>query len=258
VLFFNFRADRVRQISDAFLTEGTFKPFKAGRRPKVNYVTLTEYAKDYDCPVIFRPQTLKMGLGETAAKAKKTQLRIAETEKYPHVTYFFNGGIEKPNKGEDRAIIPSPKDVATYDLKPQMSADEVTATVVSRLKDYDLVIINFANPDMVGHTGVVEAAIKACEKIDACCEAVVTEALRLGGKLLLTADHGNCEYMINPDGSPHTAHTTNLVNLIYVGADADKYQVKDGILADVAPTLLDMMGLQKPKEMSGSSLLAKK
>jgi 2,3-bisphosphoglycerate-independent phosphoglycerate mutase len=258
VLFFNFRADRVRQLSEAFLTEGTFKHFKAGRRPKVTYVTLTEYDKNYDCEVIFRPQTLKMGLGETAAKAKKNQLRIAETEKYPHVTYFFNGGIEKPNKGEDRGIIPSPKDVATYDLKPEMSADAVTAFVLAKLKDYDLVIINFANPDMVGHTGVVEAAMKACEKIDACCEAVVTETLRLGGKLLLTADHGNCEYMINPDGSPHTAHTTNLVHLIYVAADAAKYEVKDGILADVAPTLLDMMGLPKPKEMTGSTLLKKK
>ncbi|WP_035615948.1 2,3-bisphosphoglycerate-independent phosphoglycerate mutase [Haloferula sp. BvORR071] len=258
VLFFNFRADRVRQISETFLTEGEFKHFKAGRRPKVTYVTLTEYDKNYKCEVIFRPQTLKMGLGEAAAKAKKTQLRIAETEKYPHVTYFFNGGIEKPNKGEDRGIIPSPKDVATYDLKPEMSADEVTAFVLSKIKDYDLVIINFANPDMVGHTGVVEAAIKACQKIDACCEKVVDATLKLGGKLLLTADHGNCEYMINPDGSPHTAHTTNLVHLIYVAADADKYQVKDGILADVAPTLLEMMGLEKPKEMTGASLLAKK
>ena len=199
-----------------------------------------------------------MGLGETVAKEKKTQMRIAETEKYPHVTYFFNGGIEKPNKGEDRYIIPSPKDVATYDLKPEMSASKVTDTVLEQLKNYDLVILNFANPDMVGHTGVVEAAIKACETIDADVKAIVEETLKLGGKLLLTADHGNCEFMINADGSPNTAHTTNLVHLIYVAADAAKYEVKDGILADVAPTLLEMLGLEKPKEMTGSSLLVKK
>ncbi len=258
VIFFNFRADRVRQLSEAFLSEGTFKHFKAGRRPKVRYVTLTEYDATYKCDVIFGPEKLKMGLGESVAKAKKTQLRIAETEKYPHVTYFFNGGVEKPNKGEDRAIVPSPKDVATYDLKPEMSAQAVTETVVSRLKDYDLVILNFANPDMVGHTGVVEAAIKACETIDADVKAVTDETLRLGGKLLITADHGNCEFMINADGTPHTAHTTNLVHLIYVAADAAKYEVKDGILADVAPTLLDMLGLPKPKEMTGHSLLVKK
>ncbi|MCW1883430.1 2,3-bisphosphoglycerate-independent phosphoglycerate mutase [Luteolibacter flavescens] len=258
VLFFNFRADRVRQISEAFLTEGTFKPFKAGRRPKVNYVTLTQYDANYKCDVIFGPDKLKMGLGEVVAKEKKTQMRIAETEKYPHVTYFFNGGIEKPNKGEDRYIIPSPKDVATYDLKPEMSASKVTGTVLEQLKNYDLVILNFANPDMVGHTGVVEAAIKACETIDADVQAIVDETLKLGGKLLLTADHGNCEFMINADGSPNTAHTTNLVHLIYVAEDADKFEVKDGILADVAPTLLEMLGLPKPKEMTGESLLVKK
>jgi len=258
VIFFNFRSDRVRQLTEVFLTEGPFKHFKAGRRPKVKAVTLTEYDKTYPYEVIFGPQSLKMGLGETAAKAKKTQLRIAETEKYPHVTYFFNGGNEKPNKGEDRAIVQSPKDVATYDLKPEMSAGEVTSIVTSRLKDYDLVILNFANPDMVGHTGVVEAAIKACQVIDADVKAVVDETLRLGGKLLITADHGNCEYMINPDGSPNTAHTTNLVHLIYVAGDADKYEVKDGVLADVAPTLLEMMGLPQPKEMTGASLLKKR
>ncbi|MEK7950132.1 2,3-bisphosphoglycerate-independent phosphoglycerate mutase [Luteolibacter soli] len=258
VLFFNFRADRVRQISDAFLNEGTFKPFKAGRRPKVHYVTLTQYDANYKCDVIFGPDKLKMGLGEVVAKEKKTQMRIAETEKYPHVTYFFNGGIEKPNKGEDRYIIPSPKDVATYDLKPEMSAGKVTDTVLEQLKNYDLVILNFANPDMVGHTGVVEAAIKACETIDADVKAIVDETLKLGGKLLITADHGNCEFMINADGSPNTAHTTNLVHLVYVAADAEKYEVKDGILADVAPTLLEMLGLPKPKEMTGGSLLKKK
>jgi len=254
VLFFNFRSDRARELSDAFLLPD-FTGFDRGVWPQVHYVTLTEYDRTYKCPVIFAPQTLSMGLGETVAAAGLAQLRIAETEKYPHVTYFFNGGIEKPNRGEDRVIIPSPKDVPTYDFKPEMSAQEVTATVVAKLKDYDLVILNFANPDMVGHTGVVAAAIKAVETIDADVKAVVEETLRLGGKLLVTADHGNCEYMRNPDGSPNTAHTTNLVHIVYVAADADLYQVNDGILADVAPTLLDMLGIAKPAEMTGTSLL---
>ena len=254
VVFFNFRADRARQLSEAFLREG-FDGFDTGGVPKVHYVTLTEYDETYDCPVAFPPETLAHVLGEVVSVAGKQQLRIAETEKYPHVTYFFNGGVEKQFEGEDRVIIPSPKDVATYDLKPEMSADEVTATVVDKLKDYDLVILNFANPDMVGHTGSVKAAIKAVEKIDAAVKAVVEEALRLDGQLLITADHGNCEYMRNPDGSPHTAHTTNLVHLIYVSGDAEGKSVKDGILADVAPTLLDLMGLEKPAEMTGESLV---
>ncbi|BCX49862.1 2,3-bisphosphoglycerate-independent phosphoglycerate mutase [Haloferula helveola] len=255
VLFFNFRADRARQLSEVFLHQGRFTDFKAGRRPNVNYVTLTEYDAEYDCDVIFPPEELEKVLGEVVSAKGKQQLRIAETEKYPHVTYFFNGGVEKSFKGEDRVIIPSPKDVATYDLKPEMSADEVTETVVSKLKDYDMVILNFANPDMVGHTGVVEAAIAACEKIDAGVKAVVEETLRLGGKLLITADHGNCEFMVNADGSPNTAHTTNLVHAFYVADDAEGVSVRDGILADVAPTLLDMMGVAQPSEMTGKSLL---
>lgn len=254
VLFFNFRSDRARELSEAFLTDA-FDGFDRGAVPKLHYVTMTEYDKTFGCPVVFGPQTLKMGLGEAAAKAGKAQMRIAETEKYPHVTYFFNGGVETPFEGEDRFIIPSPKDVPTYDFKPEMSASEVTDTVVSKLKDYDLVILNFANPDMVGHTGVVDAAIKAVQTIDAGVQAVVQETLRLGGKLLITADHGNCEFMRNADGSPHTAHTTNSVEIIYVGEDFEKVSMQNGILADVAPTLIDMMGLQKPEEMSGSSLL---
>ncbi len=255
VIFFNFRADRARQLSEAFLTRPTFRHFKTGRRPKVHYVTLTEYDETYDCPAVFSPETIKMTLGETVAKAGKKQLRIAETEKYPHVSYFFNGGEETPYKNEDRKVVPSPKDVATYDLKPEMSSEEVEEYVVSHLKDYDLVIINFANPDMVGHTGVVEAAKKAVTRIDDAVRAVTEETLRLGGKLLITADHGNCEFMRNADGSPHTAHTTNLVHLWYVADDATKKKVGDGILADVAPTLLDMMGIRKPKEMTGKSLI---
>ncbi|MGJ8634588.1 MAG: 2,3-bisphosphoglycerate-independent phosphoglycerate mutase [Luteolibacter sp.] len=254
VLFFNFRADRARELSEAFLKED-FDGFERGQVPKVHYVTLTQYDKEYDCAAIFLPQTLEMTLGETVAAAGMKQMRIAETEKYPHVTYFFNGGVEKENQGEKRFIIPSPKDVPTYDFKPQMSAPEVTETVLKNLKDFDLVILNFANPDMVGHTGVVDAAIKAVETIDASVKEIVEQTLRHGGKLLITADHGNCEFMKNEDGSPNTAHTTNLVEVIYVADDASSHKLHDGILADVAPTLLDMLNLEKPKEMTGKSLL---
>ena len=257
VVFFNFRADRAREISDAFLKED-FAGFDRVVTPKTQYYTLTEYDENYTCPAIFASEKLAMVLGETVAAAGLNQLRIAETEKYPHVTYFFNGGEELPNKGEDRVIIQSPKDVPTYDFKPEMSAPQVTATVVDKLKDYDLVILNFANPDMVGHTGVVEAAIKAVETIDAGVKAVVEETLRLGGKLLITADHGNCEFMRNADGSPNTAHTTNLVHVVYVAEDAAGYRVQDGILADVAPTLLDMLGVAQPPQMTGHSLLVRK
>lgn len=257
VIFFNFRADRARQLSEAFLREG-FDGFETGARPKVHYLTLTEYDETYGCPVVFPPETLKKTLGEVVSAAGKKQLRIAETEKYPHVSYFFNGGEETPYANEDRKVVPSPKDVATYDLKPEMSSEEVEEYVVSHLKDYDLVIINFANPDMVGHTGVVEAAKTAVTRIDDAVRAVTEETLRLGGKLLITADHGNCEFMINADGSPHTAHTTNLVHLWYVSEDAGSTSVEDGILADVAPTLLEMLGVAQPAEMTGKSLLVRK
>ncbi len=256
VIFFNFRADRARQISGAILDGDKFTNFEKEVHPDVHFVTLTEYDANYDCDVIYGSSTMSNVLGEVVGKAGLKQLRIAETEKYPHVTYFFNGGEEEPNPGEDRVIVPSPK-VATYDLQPEMNAPDVTEIVVEKLKDYDLVILNFANPDMVGHTGIVEAAKKAVETIDASVKAVAEETLRLGGKLLITADHGNCEKLINADGSPHTAHTTNLVHAIYVGADSENVKVKDGILADVAPTLLDMLGVEKPAEMTGSSLLEK-
>ncbi|MCB1094635.1 MAG: 2,3-bisphosphoglycerate-independent phosphoglycerate mutase [Verrucomicrobiae bacterium] len=258
VLFFNFRADRARQLSNAFLN-ADFSDFDLGGPvPKVHYLTLTEYDETYNCPAVFPPETLEATLGEVVSKAGLKQLRIAETEKYPHVTYFFNGGVEKQNDGEDREIIQSPKDVATYDLKPEMSAEEVTEKVVARLPEYDLVILNFANPDMVGHTGVVEAAIKAVETIDAKVKGVVEKTLELGGKLLITADHGNCEQMIKEDGSPHTAHTTNLVHLLYVAEDSDQYKLNNGILADISPTLLDMLGIAQPPQMTGHSLLVKK
>ena len=256
VFFFNFRADRARQLSQAFLFPD-FSGFDRGQQPVVHYVTMTVYDKTYQCPVAFQPQTLENILGKIVSDAGKRQLRIAETEKYPHVTYFFNGGIEIAYSAEERVIVPSPK-VATYDLQPEMSAPQVTKEVVNRLKDYDLVILNFANPDMVGHTGVVEAGIKAVETVDGCVREVLEETLRLGGKALVTADHGNCELMRNPDGSPNTAHTTNLVHFIYVSQDASQYQLKDGILADVAPTLLELLDLPKPPEMTGHSLLARK
>lgn len=256
VLFFNFRADRARQFSQAILDPG-FDGFDRGTVPQVHYVTLTEYDETYDCPVVFPPEELKDTLGEVVSAAGKTQLRIAETEKYPHVSFFFNGGVEEPNPGEDRELIQSPRDVATYDEKPEMSAREVTEKLLAHLPNYDLVILNFANPDMVGHTGDIEAAIEAVECIDDCVRQVVEKTLELGGALLITADHGNCDQMINPDESAHTAHTTNLVHLVYVGDDASEFRLSDGILADIAPTLLALMEVEQPASMTGSSLLVK-
>jgi len=253
IIWFNYRADRARQLSEAFLKDD-FDGFNTNGRPKTHYVTLTEYDETYDCAVAFPPQKLKNTLGKVVADAGLSQLRISETEKYPHVTYFFNGGEETPNEDEDRAIVPSPK-VATYDLQPEMNSPQVTEKVVAELENYDLVILNYPNPDMVGHTGIIEAGIKAVETIDDGVRQIVERTLKLDGKLLITADHGNCEQMKNSDGSPHTAHTTNLVHAFYVAADAGQKKVKGGILADISPTLLDMLGVDKPKEMSGSSLL---
>jgi 2,3-bisphosphoglycerate-independent phosphoglycerate mutase len=254
VLFFNFRADRARQLSQAFL----FKDFDGFDRevwPQVKFTSLTQYDVRYPSPFIFGPEKLKNILGELVSKAGKSQLRTAETEKYAHVTYFFNGGVEKPFPGEERLLVPSPK-VATYDLKPEMSAFEVTDELLKRIDEFDLIILNFANPDMVGHTGMVEAGIKAVETVDQCCAKIIPRLLELNGKAIVTADHGNCELMRNPDGSPNTAHTTNLVQFIYVAKDAKKFRCNDGILADVAPTLLFMLGMPQAKEMTGKTLLA--
>jgi 2,3-bisphosphoglycerate-independent phosphoglycerate mutase len=256
VFFFNFRADRARQLSQAFLLPD-FDGFEREVCPRVNYFTLTQYDATYSTPFVFAPEELPKILGEVVSSAGKSQLRIAETEKYPHVTYFFNGGIERAFPGEERKIVPSPK-VATYDLKPEMSAVEVTDEVLARLADYDLIILNFANPDMVGHTGVVAAGIEAVETVDECVSRIVPAVLKLGGACLITADHGNCELMRNPDGSPNTAHTTNLVHFIYVAENAEEFKVNDGILADVAPTLLFLLGLPQPKEMTGRNLLVAK
>src|SRR5215813_5297454 len=253
VLFFNFRADRARQLSQAFLLKD-FDGFDREVWPRVHFVTLTQYDVTYSSPFIFEPEELASILGEIVSAAGKRQLRIAETEKYAHVTYFFNGGIEKPFPGEDRELIPSPK-VATYDLKPEMSASEVTDELLPRLADYDLIILNFANPDMVGHTGVVEAGVKAVETVDKCMARIIPKLLELDGKAIVTADHGNCEQMRNVDGSPNTAHTSNLVHFVYVARDAAKFRCEDGILADVAPTLLFLLGLSQPKEMTGHNLL---
>jgi 2,3-bisphosphoglycerate-independent phosphoglycerate mutase len=234
-----------------------FKDFDCFDRevwPQVKFTSLTQYDVRYPSPFIFGPEELKNILGELVSEAGKSQLRIAETEKYAHVTYFFNGGVEKPFPGEERLLIPSPK-VATYDLKPEMSAFEVTDELIKRIDKVDLIILNFANADMVGHTGVVEAGIKAVETVDQCCSKIIPRLLEFDGKAIVTADHGNCEQMQNSDGSPNTAHTTNLVHFIYVARDAKKFRCNDGILADVAPTLLSMLGMSQSKEMTGKNLL---
>lgn len=253
VLFFNFRADRARQLSQAFLLKG-FDGFDREVWPQVHFISLTQYDVRYSSPFIFAPEELKHILGEIVSAAGKRQLRIAETEKYAHVTYFFNGGIEKPFPGEDRKLIPSPN-VATYDLKPEMSAFEVTEELLARMANYDLIILNFANPDMVGHTGVVEAGIKAVETVDKCMAQIIPKLLELDGKAIVTADHGNCEQMRNADGSPNTAHTSNLVHFVYVANDAARFRCEEGILADMAPTLLFLLGLPQPNEMTGHNLL---
>ena len=256
VLSFNFRADRVRQLLTAVL-DPAFDGF-ARRQPRlVAAVGMTQYSEELDpfLKTLFAPQTLTNGLGETVAKAGRTQLRIAESEKYPHVTYFLNGGEETPFPGEERIIVASPK-VATYDLQPEMSAPEVGDRAVEAIVSgrYDLIVLNFANPDMVGHTGNLEAAIKAVEAVDLQLGRIADAIQSIGGALLVTADHGNCELMRDPvTGGPHTAHTTNPVPVLLF--NTDRQALHDGRLADVAPTLLDLMGLPKPPEMTGMSLI---
>jgi 2,3-bisphosphoglycerate-independent phosphoglycerate mutase len=217
---------------------------------------MTEYKDTFHLPTVFPPESMQNLLGQVVAANGLKQLRIAETEKYAHVTFFFNGGVEEPNSGEDRALIPSPK-VATYDLKPEMSAAELTAELIRRLetRQYDVVICNYANPDMVGHTGSIPAAIKAVETTDACVGEVVDVLRAIGGVALITADHGNAEKMREANGQPHTAHTTFPVEIFYVGADQDQWKLHPGILADVAPTMLHRLGIPQPAEMTGRSLL---
>ncbi|WP_369425211.1 2,3-bisphosphoglycerate-independent phosphoglycerate mutase [Methanothrix sp.] len=255
MIFFNFRPDRARQITRAFV-QPDFREFeRMYLRPF--FVCMTQYDESIDAPVAFPPEYLKETLGEVLSRAGLRQLRIAETEKYAHVTYFFNGGREEPFTGEDRILIPSPK-IPTYDLKPEMSAPEVTSTVVERIRSggYDVVIMNYANPDMVGHTGIYEAAVRAVEAVDRGVGTVVDEVLSRGGVALITSDHGNAEKMLEKStGEPHTAHTTNRVPFILAGCDDVSGLRDDGILADVAPTMLELLGIEKPSSMSGRSLI---
>lgn len=254
ILFFNFRPDRAREITRAFVDED-FEGFQRTKKVQTYYLTMTQYDKTIkNVEIAYRNTAPKNTLGEYISKLGLNQLRAAETEKYAHVTFFFNGGIETPYKNEDRVLIPSPK-VATYDLQPEMSADKLKDEILNRLNmdKYDLIILNFANPDMVGHTGSIPATIKAVETVDRCLGEVVELLLEKGGKALVTADHGNAERLRDEnDGSTVTAHTTNKVPLIYVGG---KGQLKEGILADLAPTLLHIMNLDKPEEMTGNSLI---
>lgn len=255
-VFMNFRADRARQLTRA-LTDPAFEGFKRGHFPGLGYFcTLTSYGQDFRLPAAFAPQTITNGFGEYLSRQGLKQLRIAETEKYAHVTYFFNGGVETPYPGEDRVLVPSPK-VATYDLKPEMSAYEVTDKLVAAIKSrkYDVIVCNYANGDMVGHTGNLEAATRAIEVLDECVGKTVMAMQEIGGEVLITADHGNAETMLDPESrQPHTAHTLNLVPLLYVGRKARI--AEHGALQDVAPTLLAMMGLPQPPEMTGRSLLS--
>jgi len=256
VLFMNFRADRARQLSQS-LIEPEFSGFARRMVPNINLVTTTEYASTLTCPVAFPPDTLEDSLGEVLAESGLTQLRIAETEKYAHVTFFFSGGREDAFPGETRTLIPSP-DVATYDLQPEMSAREVTDSLVDAIAAglYDFIVVNFANGDMVGHTGQFDAAVAAVEVLDECIGRIEAALLAHGGEGLITADHGNCEQMRDYDNDqPHTQHTTEQVPLIYIGAKGRSLDPDGGILADIAPTVLAMMGLAAPAAMSGRSLL---
>jgi 2,3-bisphosphoglycerate-independent phosphoglycerate mutase len=253
-LFFNFRPDRARQLTRA-LGEAGFDEFDRGDAPSVHLTTLTEYQEEFDYPVAFPPDRPETTLASYLAEHGKRQLHVAETEKYAHVTYFFNGGEEHPYDGEERELVDSPRDVPTYDHKPEMSARAAADTFVSHWRDgdYDFGIINFANADMVGHTGSIPAAVKAIETVDACLGDVVRAVEEKGGALIITADHGNADHMLEPDGSPNTAHSLNPVPLIVT---ADVGALRDGgILADVAPTVLDLLGLDQPDAMTGESLI---
>lgn len=253
VVFFNFRTDRGRELTQVLSQQDM--PEHQMHKLDLYYVTLTNYDDSFKgIKVVYDKDNIKETLGETLALAAKKQIRIAETEKYPHVTFFFNGGQEAPFEGEQRILCPSPK-VATYDLKPEMSAYEIRDAIIPELekKEADFVCLNFANPDMVGHTGDMNAAIKACETVDRCAESVITAGLENGYSTIVIADHGNCDTMINPDGTPNTAHTTNPVPLIVV--DEDIKEVKDGVLGDIAPTILKLMGIPQPQLMTQKPLV---
>lgn len=256
VIFFNFRTDRGRELTD-MLSQKDHIEYNTKKMP-LYYVTITNYDDSFKgIRVIYNKDNITETLGEVISKAGKRQIRIAETEKYPHVTFFFSGGREEPFIGESRILKNSPK-VATYDLQPEMSAFELKDALVSELskEETDFVCLNFANGDMVGHTGIMEAAIKACEAVDQCAKEIITTGLQHGYTTILIADHGNCETMINPDGTPNTAHTTNPVPIIMI--DHEKIEINDGILGDVAPTILDLMGIPKPSIMTRTSLVKEK
>ena len=253
VIFFNFRTDRGRELTEV-LSQRDMHEFNM-HKLDLYYVTMTNYDDTYkNVHVVYDKENIKETLGEVLSKAGKKQIRIAETEKYPHVTFFFNGGREVPFEGEERILCPSPK-VATYDLQPEMSAFDVRDAILAELEKgvVDFVCLNFANPDMVGHTGVMQAAIKACETVDQCAKAVIETGLEHGYSTIVIADHGNCDTMINPDGSPNTAHTVNPVPIIVV--DPDIQSVNSGVLADVAPTLLKMIGIPQPDAMDRQALI---
>ena len=253
VIFFNFRTDRGRELTEV-LNQKDFPEFQMKKLP-LYFVTMTNYSEAFkNIKVIYNSTNIENTLGEVLETAGKTQIRIAETEKYPHVTFFFSGGREQKFKGEKRLLCPSPK-VATYDLQPEMSAYEIRNAIVPELEKgaVDFVCLNFANGDMVGHTGVFEAAIKACETVDDCVKDVITTALNNNYTTILIADHGNCETMMNPDGTPHTAHTTNPVPMILI--DKEIKSIKNGVLGDIAPTILRLMNVEQPKEMTRNSLI---
>ncbi|WP_457553041.1 2,3-bisphosphoglycerate-independent phosphoglycerate mutase [Desulfobacula sp.] len=257
LIFFNFRSDRAKEITRAFI-EKQFNGFSREKQIGLaDFVCMTQYDQTFGLPVAFGPQHLDNILGGILSQNNLSQLRIAETEKYAHVTYFFNGGDEKIFDKEERVLIPSPRDVATYDEKPQMSAFEVAQKACENINSgkFQFVLLNFANMDMVGHTGILEAAIKACETVDKCAQKVVESIWETGGVALVTADHGNAEQMIADDGSPHTAHTLNPVRLILAGDHYRGIKMKDGILGDIAPTLLKILNIEQPLEMRGISLI---
>lgn len=256
VISFNFRTDRPREIAEA-LSQKDFPDFGM-KKLDLYYVTMTKYDDTYqNVHVIFEKDDLKNTLGEIIAAHKMTQVRIAETEKYPHVTFFFSGGREEPFEGEHRILIPSPKEVPTYDLKPQMSANEITDAITNYMQEAmpNFICLNFANTDMVGHTGVFEAAMEAAKTVDNCTKRLVDKALELDYECIIIADHGNSDFMINDDGTPNTAHSMNLVPCIYVSKNLSHKQVKDGKLGDVAPTILHLLGITPPAEMSGENLI---
>ena len=258
VIFFNFRPDRARELTRAFVDGDEFTGFARSARPALaDFVMLTEYAADIKAGCAFPPETLHNGIGEYVSDLGLTQLRIAETEKYAHVTFFFSGGREEEYPGETRILVKSPN-VTTYDLQPEMSAPEVTDKLVAAIKnrEFDLIVCNYANGDMVGHTGVYDAAVKAAECIDECLRRVTDALLEAGGECLITADHGNAEQMLDDNGQAMTQHTTGPVNLIYVNQRAQHVDLNPGRLCDIAPTLLNMMGLAQPAEMTGVSLVS--